>query len=214
MNDHTDRAALGQGPAARLQHLFEGHRLTPTQRRIAHCMVAPRGRRAVPVLGGAGGSGPSQPAVRDPFAVALGSDELSGAAQAPARGRPRQRRTAATEASEYQQAVEAEIANLRHLAGAARRPVDRSSGRAGCSPRPGRCRCSACAPRPPRRTGFSYFAAKVHPDVRLLDEAARCSPTRIDAAVRAGRGDAALLRAPPPSAGGRRAPSRTPRRPG
>ena len=32
-------------PAARLQTLFEGHRLTPTQRRIAHSMV----RRAADV---------------------------------------------------------------------------------------------------------------------------------------------------------------------
>ncbi|MFI8235644.1 MurR/RpiR family transcriptional regulator, partial [Streptomyces sp. NPDC085900] len=32
-------------PAGRLQALFEGHRLTPTQRRIAHSMV----RRAADV---------------------------------------------------------------------------------------------------------------------------------------------------------------------
>ena len=37
--------AVADSPAARLQALFEGHRLTPTQRRIAHSMV----RRAADV---------------------------------------------------------------------------------------------------------------------------------------------------------------------
>src|SRR6266511_814939 len=61
-------------PAARLQALFEGHRLTPTQRRIAHSMV----RRAadVPFLSSvelAELAGVSQPSVTR-FAVALGFD--------------------------------------------------------------------------------------------------------------------------------------------
>ena len=68
----TDVAAAS--PAARLQALFEGHRLTPTQRRIAHCMV----RRAadVPFLSSvelAELAGVSQPSVTR-FAVALGFD--------------------------------------------------------------------------------------------------------------------------------------------
>ena len=37
--------SVTDSPAARLQALFEGHRLTPTQRRIAHSMV----RRAADV---------------------------------------------------------------------------------------------------------------------------------------------------------------------
>ncbi|RBL86446.1 MurR/RpiR family transcriptional regulator, partial [Streptomyces cavourensis] len=64
----------GSSPAARLQRLFEGHRLTPTQRRIAHCMV----RRApdAPFLSSvelAELAGVSQPSVTR-FAVALGFD--------------------------------------------------------------------------------------------------------------------------------------------
>lgn len=34
--------------------------------------------------------------------------------------------------------------------------------------------------------GFAYFAAKVHPDVRLLDEGGSMLTDRVDAAVRAG----------------------------
>ena len=57
--------SVTEGPGARLQALFEGHRLTPTQRRIAHSMV----RRAadVPFLSSvelaelAGVSQPSKP---------------------------------------------------------------------------------------------------------------------------------------------------------
>ena len=59
-------------PAGRLQTLFEGHRLTPTQRRIAHSMV----RRAaeVPFLSSvelAELAGVSQPSVTR-FATSLG----------------------------------------------------------------------------------------------------------------------------------------------
>ncbi|MGB8946432.1 MAG: MurR/RpiR family transcriptional regulator, partial [Streptomyces sp.] len=127
---------MSDSPAARLQVLFEGHRLTPTQRRIAHCMV----RRAadVPFLSSvelADLAGVSQPSVTR-FAVALGFD-----------GYPALRRhlrelapaEAAGEASlnEYQQAVEAEIANLRHLAEvlADPAPVERA-GRLLASSRP------------------------------------------------------------------------------
>src|SRR6188474_394066 len=65
---------MSDSPAARLQQLFEGHRLTPTQRRIAHSMV----RRAadVPFLSSvelAELAGVSQPSVTR-FAVALGHD--------------------------------------------------------------------------------------------------------------------------------------------
>ncbi|NED81425.1 MurR/RpiR family transcriptional regulator, partial [Streptomyces sp. SID11233] len=39
---------MSESAAARLQALFDGKRLTPTQRRIAHCMV--RGAAEVPYL--------------------------------------------------------------------------------------------------------------------------------------------------------------------
>ncbi|MFJ8825750.1 MurR/RpiR family transcriptional regulator [Streptomyces sp. NPDC102467] len=184
MSEHTTNSTGGQHPAARLQHLFEGHRLTPTQRRIAHCMV----RRAadVPFLSSvelAELAGVSQPSVTR-FAVALGFDgypalrkylrEVAPAAPA-----------ATTETNEYQQAVEAEIANLRHLADllADPEPVERA-GRLLAASQP--LLVLGLRAAASQAYGFSYFAAKVHPDVRLLDEGGTMLADRIDAAVRAG----------------------------
>ncbi|MCF6526088.1 MurR/RpiR family transcriptional regulator [Streptomyces sp. JJ36] len=195
------REGAGAGSAsARLLRLFEGHRLTPTQRRIAHCMV----RRAAdaPFLSSvelAELAGVSQPSVTR-FAVALGFDgypalrrhlrELpppayetdgSGDAAGAGDGTPSPARNA------YQQAVQGEIENLRHLAAllAEPEPVERA-GRllAGSRPLPVLGLRAAAA----QARGFCYFAAKVHPDVRLLDEGGSMLADRLDAAVRAGAG--------------------------
>lgn len=178
---------MSDSPAGRLQALFEGQRLTPTQRRIAHCMV----RRAadVPFLSSvelAELAGVSQPSVTR-FAVALGFDgypalrrHLRESAPVPAREEPED-----TGHNEYQQAVLAEIENLRHLAEllADPAPVERA-GRllAGSRPLPVLGLRAASS----QARGFAYFAAKVHPDVRLLDEGGSMLTDRIDAAVRAG----------------------------
>ena len=104
-------------PGARLQALFEGHRLTPTQRRIAHSMV----RRAadVPFLSSvelAELAGVSQPSVTR-FAVALGFDGYPALRRHLREVAPAEQPAAAPGSyNEYQQAVEAEIENLRHLA--------------------------------------------------------------------------------------------------
>lgn len=175
-------------PSTRLLRLFEGHRLTPTQRRIAHCLV----RRAsdAPFLSSvevAELAGVSQPSVTR-FAVALGFDGY------PALRRhlrdtvpPQSGAEEAGEAArnEYQQAVHAEIENLRHLAGllADPEPVARA-GRLLAASRPlpvlGLRAASAQA------RGFAYFAAKVHPDIRLLDEGGTMLADRIDHARQAG----------------------------
>ncbi len=138
-------------PAGRLHALFEGHRLTPTQRRIAHSMV----RRAadVPFLSSvelAELAGVSQPSVTR-FAVALGFDGYPALRKHLREVAPAQQSAGQGSYNEYQQAVEAEIENLRHLAEvlADPRPVQRA-GR--CSPRPGPSPSSGCAPPPPRRT--------------------------------------------------------------
>ncbi|MER5989621.1 MurR/RpiR family transcriptional regulator [Streptomyces viridosporus] len=176
---------VSDSPAARLQALFEGHRLTPTQRRIAHSMV----RRAadVPFLSSvelAELAGVSQPSVTR-FAVALGFD-----------GYPALRRhlrevvppgpAAETGAyNAYQQAVEAEIENLRHLAQelADPEPVRRAGAvLADSCPLPVLGLRAAAA----QAHGFAYFAAKVHPDVRLLNEGGTMLHDRVDVAVRAG----------------------------
>ncbi|GLF99300.1 MurR/RpiR family transcriptional regulator [Streptomyces yaizuensis] len=178
---------MSDSPAARLQQLFEGHRLTPTQRRIAHSMV----RRAAeaPFLSSvelAEVAGVSQPSVTR-FAVALGFDgypalrrhlrEIAPPGNAPAEDVP----------NEYQQAVHAEIENLRRLADvlADPAPVERA-GRLLAASRPLPVlglRAAAAQAR-----GFAYFAAKVHPDVRVLDEGGTLLADRIDAARRAGAG--------------------------
>ncbi|MEV7235513.1 MurR/RpiR family transcriptional regulator [Streptomyces sp. NPDC051020] len=179
----------GSSPAARLQQLFEGHRLTPTQRRIAHSMV----RRAgdVPFLSSvelAELAGVSQPSVTR-FAVALGFDgypalrrylrEVAPGAVEGGAG------TAADTYNEYQQAVRAEIENLQHLAEllADPTPVERA-GRLLAASRPLPVLGLRAASSQAR--GFGYFAAKVHPDVRVLDEGGTMLHDRIDAARRAG----------------------------
>ncbi|MFF3495634.1 MurR/RpiR family transcriptional regulator [Streptomyces sp. NPDC002795] len=180
----TDSDAGAHSPSARLQSLFEGHRLTPTQRRIAHCMV----RRAaeVPFLSSvelADLAGVSQPSVTR-FAVALGFDGYPALRKHLRETAPSEPATT-TKANEYQQAVEAEIANLRHLAEllADPEPVERAGRILAASPTLLVLGLRAAASQ---AFGFAYFAAKVHPDVRLLDEGGTMLADRIDAAVRAG----------------------------
>ncbi|MEU6330619.1 MurR/RpiR family transcriptional regulator [Streptomyces sp. NPDC047049] len=178
-------AAVDTGTAARLQKLFEGHRLTPTQRRIAHCMV----RRAAdaPFLSSvelAELAGVSQPSVTR-FAVALGFDGYPALRRHLREVAPMDKPGDTGSYNEYQQAVQAEIDNLRRLAAALADPAPvAEAGRLFAASRPlpvlGLRAATAQA------AGFSYFARKVHPDVRLLDEGGTMLTDRIDAAVRAG----------------------------
>ncbi|QNP63661.1 MurR/RpiR family transcriptional regulator [Streptomyces genisteinicus] len=177
---------MSDSPAARLQLLFEGHRLTPTQRRIAHCMV--RKAADVPFLSSvelADLAGVSQPSVTR-FAVALGFDGYPSLRKhlrdvAP----PRTTASREDELNEYQQAVQAEIENLRQLSAmlADPAPVERA-GRLLAASRPLPVLGLRAASSQAR--GFAYFAAKVHPDVRLLDEGGSMLADRVDAARRAG----------------------------
>ncbi|MFW6695511.1 MurR/RpiR family transcriptional regulator [Streptomyces sp. MAR4 CNX-425] len=169
---------------ARLQKLFEGRRLTPTQRRIAHCMV----RRAAdaPFLSSvelAELAGVSQPSVTR-FAVALGFDgypALRRALREAGLGEP----AGPADRNEYQQAVQAEIENLRNLSALLADPAPvEDAGRLLAASRPLPVlglRAAAAQAR-----GFAYFAAKVHPDIRVLDEAGSMLDDRVDAAARAG----------------------------
>lgn len=176
---------MSDSPAARLQQLFEGHRLTPTQRRIAHSMV----RRAadVPFLSSvelAEVAGVSQPSVTR-FAVALGFDGYPALRKHLREVAPAESEAGHNGINEYQQAVQAEIENLRHLADllADPSPVERA-GRllAASTPLPVLGLRAASS----QARGFAYFAAKVHPDVRLLDEGGTMLTDRIDAARLAG----------------------------
>ncbi|MCX5147383.1 MULTISPECIES: MurR/RpiR family transcriptional regulator [unclassified Streptomyces] len=184
---------MSDSPAARLQKLFEGHRLTPTQRRIAHCMV--RGAADVPFLSSvelAELAGVSQPSVTR-FAVALGFDGYPALRRHLREVAPAERAAAAAQEdayNEYQQAVQGEIENLRQLSAmlADPSPVE-EAGRVLAASRPLPVLGLRAASSQAR--GFAYFAAKVHPDVRLLDEGGSMLADRIDAA--AGAGASALL---------------------
>ncbi|MEU2414590.1 MurR/RpiR family transcriptional regulator [Streptomyces sp. NPDC013099] len=178
----------GSSPAARLQRLFEGQRLTPTQRRIAHSMV----RRAAdaPFLSSvelAELAGVSQPSVTR-FAVALGFDGYPALRKHLREVPPAD--AAAVDGvedtfNEYQQAVRAEIENLRQLSEllADPAPVERA-GRLLAASRPLLVLGLRAASSQAR--GFGYFAAKVHPDVRVVDEGGSMLHDRVDAARRAG----------------------------
>lgn len=178
-------AGTAGGAAGRLLKLFEAHRLTPTQRRIAHCLV----RRAgdAPFLSSvevAELAGVSQPSVTR-FAVALGFDGYPALRRHLREVAPVSAAADAACRNEYQQAVQAEIENLRHLAAllADPGPVARAGAvLAGSVPLPVLGLRAAGA----QARGFAYFAAKVHPDVRLLDEGGTVLADRIDAAARAG----------------------------
>ena len=177
--------SVSEGPAARLQALFEGHRLTPTQRRIAHSMV----RRAadVPFLSSvelAELAGVSQPSVTR-FAVALGFDGYPALRRHLREVAPTERAAVSQQYNAYQEAVEAEIENLRHLAEVLADPGPvRRAGRLLAASRP--LPVLGLRAAASQAYGFAYFAAKVHPDVRLLDEGGSMLQDRIDAAVRAG----------------------------
>ncbi|MFE9248836.1 MurR/RpiR family transcriptional regulator [Streptomyces sp. NPDC007088] len=176
---------MSDSPAARLQVLFEGRRLTPTQRRIAHCMV--RAADEVPFLSSvelAELAGVSQPSVTR-FAVALGFDGYPALRRHLRETVPPATGTTESEPNEYQQAVAGEMENLRRLAEvlADPAPVERAAALLAASrPLPVLGLRAAAS----QAFGFSYFAAKVHPDVRLLDEGGTMLEDRIDAAVRAG----------------------------
>ncbi|MCZ7414648.1 MULTISPECIES: MurR/RpiR family transcriptional regulator [unclassified Streptomyces] len=187
MKAQGGRVEAMSGAAARLHKLFEGHRLTPTQRRIAQCMV----RRAddAPFLSSvelAELAGVSQPSVTR-FAVALGFDGYPALRrhlrETPGGGAPGGE--GEHTANAYQQAVREEIANLRLLAAQLADPAPVAEAArvlAGSRPLPVLGLRAASA----QARGFAYFAAKVHPDVRLLDEGGTMLADRIDAAGRAG----------------------------
>lgn len=170
--------------AERVVGLFDGVRLTPTQRRIAHCLV-----QHAPAIGYLSAAevaelaGVSQPSVTR-FAVALGHDgypalrrrlrELTAAAPGPT-----------TAGNELQQAVRAEIGNLDRLAGQlADRERIAETGRLLAASRP--LPVLGLRSAAPLAAYFAYFAAKVHPDVRVLDDGGSLLTDRLEQAAEAG----------------------------
>ena len=168
--------------------LFDGVRLTPTQRRIAQCILE-RGPRAAYLSSGevAELAQVSQPSVTR-FATALGYDgypalrrALRDLATTPAQDRDTD--------NELQHAVRGEMDALSQLAD---RLVDGSADRIAVTEAAKLLVASRPLPvvglraAAPIAAYFGYFAAKVHPDVRLLDHGGSLLPDRLDQARAAG----------------------------
>ncbi|MBB5870142.1 DNA-binding MurR/RpiR family transcriptional regulator [Allocatelliglobosispora scoriae] len=168
--------------------LVHGVRLTPTQRRIARCLVEHAGQAAhLTAAEIAELAGVSQPSVTR-FATALGYDGFPAL-----RRRLRELATAApvqNPENDLQGAVHTEIANLTRLAAQLgdRGPILTAAGLlAGSRPLPVLGLRSAA----PIASYFGYFAAKVHPDVRVLDDGGSMLGDRLEQAR--GAGATALL---------------------
>ena len=168
--------------------LVHGVRLTPTQRRIARCLVEHAGQAAhLTAAEIAELAGVSQPSVTR-FATALGYDGFPAL-----RRRLRELATASPVRStenDLQGAVHTEIANLTRLAAQLGdpSPILAAGGLlAGSRPLPVLGLRSAA----PIASYFGYFAAKVHPDVRVLDDGGSMLGDRLEQAR--GAGATALL---------------------
>jgi DNA-binding MurR/RpiR family transcriptional regulator len=178
-------------PADRVLDLFHGVRLTPTQRRIAHSLVQ-HGPAAAYLSAAevAGLAGVSQPSVTR-FAMALGyagypalrralrSLAGMGARPAPADG--------ADGGNAMQRAIRAEAEHLDRLAeqlGALDAVTEAAKLLAASRPLP----VLGLRAAAPLAAYFGYFAAKVHPDVRVLDTGGTLLLDRLDQARASGAG--------------------------
>jgi DNA-binding MurR/RpiR family transcriptional regulator len=162
------RSTAADAPSARLLGLFDGYRLTPTQRRIAQCLVENAATAAFLSSGElAALTGVSQPSVTR-FATALGYD-----------GYPDLRRrlrelhlgdrtegSADARRNEYQHAVAAEIVNLEGLSAALSDPGPiEEAGRLLADSRP--LTIMGLRVSRPLASYLGFLAAKFHPDVRV-----------------------------------------------
>jgi DNA-binding MurR/RpiR family transcriptional regulator len=170
--------------------LFHGARLTPTQRRIAHCLVEHAGKAAyLSAAEVADLAGVSQPSVTR-FAMALGYSgypalrrelrEVAGGSSTDLAG-------TVAERNAMQLAVRAEAEHLGRLHDQLARldDVQRAAELLVASrPLP----VLGLRAAAPLAGYFGYFAAKVHPDVRVLDTGGTQLLDRIDQARAAGAG--------------------------
>ncbi|MEV0895876.1 MurR/RpiR family transcriptional regulator [Actinoplanes sp. NPDC049802] len=172
--------------AGRVLDLFQGARLTPTQRRIAHCLVEHAAKVAyLSAAEVAELAGVSQPSVTR-FAMALGYSGYPALRRelreltADEPGRP-------AEQNAMQRAVHAETDHLRRLGeqlgdlGEVRRAAGLLIG---SRPLP----VLGLRAAAPLAAYFGYFAAKVFPGVRVLDEGGTSLLDRLDQARADGAG--------------------------
>ena len=182
-----DAYSRGVTAAQRVLALLDGQRLTPAQRRIAQCLVEHAGGAAYLSSGElAELAQVSQPSVTR-FATALGFDGYPALRrrlrEAVGDGVP----VTAPEHNDLQRAVAGEMDNLARLADllADRRPVAEAGALlAGSRPLP----VLGLRAAAPIAGYFGYFAAKVHPDVRVLDTGGTLLGDRLEQARAAGAG--------------------------
>jgi DNA-binding MurR/RpiR family transcriptional regulator len=169
--------------------LFHGARLTPTQRRIAHCLVEHAAKAAyLSAAEVAELAGVSQPSVTR-FAMALGYSgypalrrELRDVAGGDAAGSE-----PAGERNAMQLAVRGEADHLARLHDQLARLDDvRRAAELLIASRP--LPVLGLRAAAPLAGYFGYFAAKVHPDVRVLDGGGTGLLDRLDQARAAGAG--------------------------
>ncbi|MET3426899.1 DNA-binding MurR/RpiR family transcriptional regulator [Actinoplanes tereljensis] len=172
---------MNEGVIKSVLDLFHGARLTPTQRRIAHCLVEHAAKAAyLSAAEVADLAGVSQPSVTR-FAMALGYSgypalrrelrDLTGGGDEPV-----------AEGNAMQLAVRAEAVHLNRLHDqlAQLDDVERAA-KLLMDSRP--LLVLGLRAAAPLAGYFGYFAAKVHPDVRVLDAPL---PDRLDQARAAG----------------------------
>jgi DNA-binding MurR/RpiR family transcriptional regulator len=184
----NEGALVGPAPTDQVSDLFQGIRLTPTQRRIAHSLVQHAASAAyLSAAEVAELARVSQPSVTR-FAMALGYDGYPAL-----RRRLREIITAGHGAppsavparNEMQRAVRAEVDNLHRLADQlADRDRITAAGTLLAASRP--LPVLGLRAAAPLAAYFAYFAAKVHPDVRVLDSGGSLLTDRLDQARSAG----------------------------
>lgn len=178
------------GPVGdRVLDLFQGVRLTPTQRRIAHSLAQHAGAAAyLSAAEVAELAEVSQPSVTR-FAMALGYDGYPALRRRLREFAGDGGRSPAGEVdpagNELQRAVHGEVDNLHRLAGElAERDRLTAAGAllAGSRPLP----VLGLRAAAPLAAYFAYFAAKVLPDVRVLDSGGSLLADRLEQARAAG----------------------------
>jgi DNA-binding MurR/RpiR family transcriptional regulator len=179
-------------PRQRILDLFDGQRLTPVQRRIARILVENAGQAGYLSSGDlAGLAGVSQPSVTR-FAVALGfegypalRDELRVMIGTWSHDQSTVDDGEPEAVGQFEHALNDEIVNLRRLSDTLRDPEPlMAAGRLLMESRPLPVLGMRAAGAP--AAAFAYFAAKVHPDVRLLDERGSLLADRLEQARAAG----------------------------
>ncbi|MER7278107.1 MurR/RpiR family transcriptional regulator [Dactylosporangium sp. NPDC000244] len=180
-------------PRQRILDLFDGQRLTPVQRRIARILVEHAGQAGYLSSGDlATLAGVSQPSVTR-FATALGfegypalRDQLRVTIDGYRHGSSTvDDADESVPVSEFEQALGDEIANLQQLSAMVKDPGPLTeAGQLLMASRPlpvlGLRAAAALA------GAFAYFAAKVHPDVRFVQEQGSLLADRLEQARAAG----------------------------